>query len=77
MASSSKTIIDVVVEDHREVEELFQRAESTSDPEERHNLANQIIAAARRSGPATFFLGMGVIFAVFIALMTTLLLIAD
>lgn len=44
MADSGKTIIDVVVEDHQEVEQLFRRAESTSDPEERQDLANQIIA---------------------------------
>lgn len=44
MATSDKTIIDVVIEDHREVEELFRRAENTSDPEELRQVADQVIA---------------------------------
>lgn len=48
----ARTIIDVVKDDHREVERLFARAQRTADPEQFHQLVNAAIAELVRHAVA-------------------------
>ncbi|NEE01460.1 hemerythrin domain-containing protein [Phytoactinopolyspora halotolerans] len=52
MSAPTRTVIDVIVEDHREVEELFKQLESTSDSEQLRQLADQVIAELVRHSVA-------------------------
>lgn len=48
----ARTIIDIVQDDHREVERLFAQAQRTIDPEQFHQLVNTTIAELVRHAVA-------------------------
>ncbi|WP_129663765.1 hemerythrin domain-containing protein [Phytoactinopolyspora endophytica] len=52
MAQQSSTVVDVIVQDHREVEELFKQVEAATDATDRRNLTDQIIAELVRHSVA-------------------------
>jgi multiple sugar transport system permease protein len=52
VAEASRTVVDVIVEDHREFEELFRQGQAATDLHERRRIADQVIAEVVRHAVA-------------------------
>lgn len=52
MPERARTVVDIIIEDHREVEELFRQAESATDPEQLRPITDQVIAELVRHSVA-------------------------
>ncbi|TDD65450.1 hemerythrin domain-containing protein [Jiangella aurantiaca] len=52
MSDAARTVVDVIVEDHREVEELFREAETAVDPAELRRATDRVIAELVRHSVA-------------------------